>query len=157
MKLPRLEIEYLKPYLSTLNDVKNELIIVISVKDDASLNISPCSDELKDLGLHINLNNKFRNSYIAILNSSKNYLYEKASDKAISYHDDSKNLPFELEVVSCGFTEDDSSYSSIAAYDSEYSANGRGLNFAIFDLSSGEIFDSFNVDSCGDKSLKIMR
>lgn len=139
----------LNEYFSNVRYLKNK-IIVISAKNEPSRKIKRFLSK-ENLGLKMEIG--YRNSYIAVVDNKRDFIFEKA-DKNIqecSYQVKNKYI----DIVSAGFEMGDKS--SIKIDDIEYSNNRRGLNIAIFHYKSLALVDKFYVDTCEDNSLTIRR
>lgn len=127
-----------------------DAIVVISLKDNIGKNIKNFTTKNK---LGINIDAGFRESYIAVIDKKRKFLWEKSSKKMqnISYQVGEKFI----DVVSAGFEE--GNVSSIKISDDEFSLNHRGLNIAIFHYKSLVLLDYFYVDTHQDETLKVVR
>ena len=139
----------LNEYFSRPERFKNK-IIVMSVKDEASRYISGFTARF-DIGLNMNL--KFRGSYVSVIDMKRDFLFEKSSNTKIecSYKIKSKYI----DIVSAGF--ESGNCSSVRVGDNEYSLNGNGLNIVILKNKSLRPVDSFVCDSFLDKTLTLKR
>lgn len=128
----------------------NNKIIVIAAKDEASKNIKEFVCGAK---FHLKLNLKYRNSYVAVIDPKRDFLYEEASASKIecSYKVDDKYI----DIVSAGFSC--GNVSSIKVGDNEYSINKTGLNIAIFDYKKLKLIDSFNCDTFSNEELLLVK
>ena len=139
----------LNEYFSNTRYFKNK-IIVISAKNEPSKKIKRFLSR-ENLGLKMEIG--YRNSYIAVIDNKRGFIFEKA-DKDIqecSYKVKNKYI----DIISAGFESGDKS--SIKIDSVEYSNNRRGLNIAIFHYKSLALVDKFFVDTCEDSSLTIRR
>jgi hypothetical protein len=128
----------------------------MSVSDESSLQFKNIFTVLKKFGLKENLENKFRYSYLSAF-SSNNVLFEK-SEKEIELYKFFKINNNKFLMVSSGTNNKNTDIMShIIINGKDYSLHRRGLNIAIFDKNTSQVVDAFNVDSCGDESLKINR
>ncbi len=120
------------------------MIIIISVKDEASKQFSKIVGSWKKLGLSIELTNKLRFSYVAIIDYySKHEEIAKTSNHCIK-----QNIVIEgvkIEAQSCGF--DAGNNAMIKINDIDYSRNSRGLNVVVFSKKMNKVVDLFSVDS----------
>ena len=125
-------------------------IIVMSVKDEASRYISGFTARF---GMGLNMNLKFRGSYVAVIDMKRDFLYEKNASSKIecSYRVGNKYI----DIISAGFESGNTS--SIKVGDNEYSFNATGLNVAIFKNKSLRIVDRFVCDSFLDGDLTVKR
>jgi hypothetical protein len=139
-------------YLENIKKVK-DIAIIFSVSDEAANQYEKYNTILKTMNLNLDLKQKFRWSYIGIVNSNgKNYL-EKLEDKKLEERlHIGKNL---IEVISAGFNS--GNYATIKINGKEYSKNKRGFNIVVYDYKKNQVLDSINVDAYGDPELKINR
>lgn len=138
-------------YLKNLND--ENILVIISAKDEASYQYPLYKNTLKELGARVDLKNKYRWSYLAIFDTNGKKYLEKAAEEKINKYLKIKNM--EITLISSGYTKGNTS--SININGIEYSKQRRGLNFVILNKKTEEILDSFNVDTCGDNKLKVQR
>ncbi len=135
--------EYVDKYID-YNHTSKDLIIIISVKDEASKQFSKIVGSWKKLGLSIELTNKLRFSYVAIIDYySKHEEIAKTSNHCIK-----QNIVIEgvkIEAQSCGF--DAGNNAMIKINDIDYSRNSRGLNVVVFSKKMNKVVDLFSVDS----------
>ena len=138
----------LNEYFSRPEKFKNK-IIVMSVRDEASRYISRFTAGL-DLGLALKL--KFRESYVALIDFSRDFVYEKSSGAQIrcSYKVGKRYI----DIVSAGF--ECGNFSSVKVGRREYSMNSNGLNVVILKSKSLLPVDSFVCNSYLDRELKIV-
>lgn len=136
-------------YFSNMKYFKNK-IIVISAKDEPSRKLTLL--EFKE-NLRLKMEIGYRNSYVAVIDNKRGFVYEKADKNIIDCSYQIKNNY--IDIVSAGF--DNGNKSSIKIGETEYSKNKRSLNIAIFHYKSLLLVDSFYVDTYEDKSLTIRR
>lgn len=135
--------EYVDKYVD-YNHTSKDLIMVISVKDEASKQFSKIIGSWKKLGLSIELTNKLRFSYIAIIDCySKHEKIAQLSNQSIKQ--DAEIEGVKIEAKSCGF--DAGNNSEIKINDIDYSRNSRGLNIVVFSKKLNKVVDLFSVDS----------
>lgn len=128
-------------YLDQIN--QDGHLILISAKDDASSAINKAiTEKLRALGLKEELKEKFRFSYLAVLDG-KRLVYEQAGNGPITYSDVVDGL--EIFAESKGY--DVGNCSSIQINGVEYSQNSRGLNIVIYDKARGRVVDSVCFDT----------
>ena len=141
----------LNEYVKRINDPK-DFIIIISAKDEAKNLISRFTEKEK-LGLKMEL--IVRGSYIAVVDMSRNFIYEYASADAQSYEYKVGDVSFVIE--SRGYAS--GNFSSIKRIrdlvSEEFSENRRGLNIALFNAKTLEIVDRFKCDTHLDTDLKV--
>ena len=136
-------------YFSNTKYFKNK-IIVIAAEDDASV-LKGRIKIKENLGLAMNMG--YRNSYVAVIDMKRNFVYEKASKE--SYECSYKVGNRFIDIVSAGY--ENGNRASIKIGDNEYSMNKKGLNIAVFHYKTLALVDRFSVDSNGDKSLTVKR
>lgn len=133
-------------YLHIINNPSYS--VFISAKDDASNNFN---SELKalfnKLGLPGELQGKYRNSYIGIVNGEQKALELISKDRL--YVKQILNGA-KVEVESRGL--DAGSIASIKIDGVEHSINCRGLNIVIYNKLSHQVYDSVCFDTYGDLS-----
>ena len=135
--------EYVDKYIE-YNETSKDLIMIISVKDEASKQFSRIAAAWKKLGLSIELTNKLRFSYVAIVDHySKHEEIAKFSNQKIKQITVIENV--KIEAQSCGF--DAGNNASIKINDIDYSRNSRGLNIVVFSKELNKVIDLFSVDS----------
>ena len=139
----------LNEYFSNVKNLKRK-IIVISVKDEASKHIKNFYNKV-NLGLDMNIN--YRDSYVAVVDLSRDFVYELAQQQQIdcSYQVGKKFI----DIISAGFASNNKS--SIVVDNKEYSFDKIGLNIAIFNYKNLKLIDRFNVNSYAGGSLTINR
>ena len=139
----------LNEYFSRPEKFRNK-IIIMSVKDEASRYISEFFAGA-EMGLGLKL--KFRNSYVALIDGRRDFLYENSSDSKIecSYKVGKKYI----DIVSAGF--ECGNTSSVKVGNREYSMNANGVNVVILKSRSLLPYDTFVCNSYLDKELKIIR
>lgn len=149
------ELASRKKYFVTLNNYFSriesleDVIIVIASKDDASKNMKYFRNKAS---VPFSFRFRFRDSYVAVLDKSREFIYEEASQEKIrfEYVVDGKKLAIE----SAGYN--DGNYSKITINDGEnLSKNTRGLNILILDSSTLDIIDIASCDTFGDKDLVV--
>ena len=144
----------LRSYLSDLENVGEDLIIITSVKDEGSCLMPYISEQLSALGISTDFSDRYRQSFISVYEMSSGYSYEAISPDQLLFHSDS-DLPIIIEVSSAGFEVGNEA--SIKIDGEEYAINSRGLNVVIYDKVLGIVCDSFSVDTYDDMSFSINR
>ena len=134
-------------YFKNWKKFKNK-IIVISVKDSASKFINKFITK-SNIGLKCEIST--RESYIAVVDIARDFIYERHSSQKITGSYKIKNKY--IDIVSAGYSC--GNISSIKVGDEEYSKNKRGLNIAILNKNNFKLIDSFYVDSHADEKLII--
>lgn len=124
-------------------------LIIIAARD------TPCgpayteevSAEVMKIGLQINLCNKFRYSYAAIINASA-LEFESISPTINEWIDHKCHIEdIPLKVVSVGFNAPKQSTALILINGKNYSPCQRGLNFVVFDKETKTVVDAVNFDT----------
>jgi hypothetical protein len=136
------EITILNAYLNIIND--EDYLVFCCVKDDASTGLTnECSNQLYELGIKTDLKNRYRDSFIAVIDGGK-LIYEKCSDKKIIYSNEyGSDISYKLE--SAGY--DDGNNAQIVINNVDYSKNGRGMNFVVYDKEERKVIDSVAFDT----------
>ena len=137
----------LNEYFEKPSRFKNK-IIIISAKDEASRYVANFTAAAR-LGLGMKI--KFRESYVAVIDMKRDFLYEKSAGGKIecSYKVGNKYI----DIVSAGF--ESGNVSSVRVENNEYSRNATGLNVVILKNKSLKPKDSFFADSFADSSLSV--
>lgn len=146
--------ENLNSYLEYLRSLNNkDILIIISALDETS-NLYPLYKEnLNKLGSKIDFANKWRWSYLGVFDTTGKKYLEKISEDRIDKN--IKKNGIKINLTSAGYDKGNISLINIDGIN--YSKQRRGLNIVILDRSTKKILDSFNVDTYGDKNLKIQR
>ena len=136
-------------YFGNAKKFKNK-IIVIAAKDEASKYIKKFTSAAK---LKLKLPLGYRSSYVAVVDASRDFLYEEVAEGKIecSY----KVKQRYIDVVSAGFTFGNTS--SIKIDGEEYSFCKSGLNIAIFNSKSLKLSDAFFCDTHSSGRLLVER
>lgn len=139
----------LNEYFKRIKKYKN-CIIVISGKDESAKYIN---NFVMKGNLHLNCKIGNRDSYVALIDFRREFVYEKNSQQRIacSYQVDEKFIDIISEGYNCG------NKSSIKVGFNEYSLNRRGVNIAIFNAKTLKLVDKFAVDSHGDETLTLIK
>lgn len=134
-------------YIYLLKKLLSKTIILI-VSKDAHTNEHESKDlKLEILGLKQDLVNKFRYSYLAIIDGGKIVVELNSADKEIQSEYETNST--HINLSSCGFNvykKADVSV-SINIDGKELAINGRGLNFVVVDKTNGQILDSVAFDT----------
>ena len=134
----------IKKYINNIKDLE-KIIIIFSVKDSSHL----LKNNLSLLGLKNSL--KYRESYIAIIDKSRNFIYENSSlDKMIYNY--SVNDTF-INIQSAGYNVGNISSVKIGADGENLSINKIGLNIVIINSKTLEVLDQAHCDTCNDDDL----
>lgn len=160
----------LNGYITDLIDSQRKVILFMSVSDSADRYWNKFT--AKDLlNIKTDISNKFRQSYIAVIDIENNKTIEicNHTDKILQYNgsfyipnteiqDNTGNSYsyFVFKIISQAYYQ---KYhcSRILINNVDYSINKRGLNIVVFDKSYKCVIDSFNVDMFGDSELRIIR
>lgn len=131
-------------YLDKLSNLN--YITVISGKDEFSGKLdNKILEKLKNLGFKSDLKDKYRWSYLGIVNSNS-VEYEELKDGRIDFNKQIDDL--KIEAVSAGM--DSGNISNIKINDIEYSLNHRGLNIVVYDKMTEKVIDSVCFDTHSD-------
>lgn len=166
-----LNIKSFSQYTAFLKENYKDTIVCLSVCDDSSKFYDGFFRN-NSFGLKVNLTEKFRYSYAAILDFERDIIIEKhdKNQVAIQYKtsfDDNKSV--NITVTSLGFYGKNSRGASClissmdninktqSRNDKEYCIGRRGLNVVIFSKSKRKVIDTFCVDFFADKTEKINR
>lgn len=132
-------------YLNVLNNIKERVGIVISVKDTSGLLYNNSIDTyMKKIGNTYNLVGKHWRSYV-MLSVNGVLLYEKMNDdgESIEYK---QNIGLHcVEVFSSIFKHENTARIMIDGVD--YAVNRRGLNIVVFDTQNFKVIDSVVFDT----------
>lgn len=134
-------------YFKNWKKFKNK-IIVISAKDSASKFVNNFITK-QNIGLKCEIGT--RESYVAVVDLYRDFVYEKHSNQKITCSYKIKNKY--IDIVSAGYLC--GNLSSIKVDENEYSKNKRGFNFAVFNKNNFKLLDSFYVDFHADDKLLI--
>jgi uncharacterized membrane protein len=143
--MPGNELNAIRDFEEYLEALKNQpYTVLISARDEASQAITPeIADKLKALGVRSDLREKYRWSYICVLDGGAS-VYEELSQEPLLNSGVLTNGP-RYTIQSAGFEAGDNS--SIKIEDREYSVNARGLNFVILDPEKTKVMDSVCFDT----------
>lgn len=132
----------IEDYILKVNDCK-DMIMILSVKDDASTNMSMHLQEiLSNCGATETLLDSFRSGYI-LISQNKKLIYEKKSSlEKLEYR--GKIGDSEAIIVSGGC--DSGNVSNVILDEIEYSPNLRGMNIVVYDTSVNSVFDVISDD-----------
>lgn len=142
------EITQIGEYIAELNNIKENKLIIFTVKDTSGFCFENIAVEnMKKLGLNTDLRMKHGHSYAAIINKG-NVIFERLSQSDESIILENKKLENEgvtINVMSSVFRRENMSVMMIDNID--YSLNGRGLNIVIYDYDKRKIEDSIVFDT----------
>ena len=134
------EPDTLSEYFSSGAD---NLIIFVAARDEAS---NALNDDtvlgMRELGLSFDLENKYRHSYLAVIDGGK-VVYENIDENAQTYKYNFANTKATLK--SAGYGAGD--IATIKIGKTNYSCNMRGLNFVVYDKELNTVIDSFYIDT----------
>ena len=136
-------------YFENFSNFENK-IVVIAVKDDASRFADRISFKEK-FGLQMNI--KYRNSYIAVIDPKRDFVYENVSKE--SYECSYQVKRKFIDIRSAGY--DTGNAASIMRGSREFAPNRRGFNVAVFHYRTLALVDRFFVDLSGDSNLTVKR
>lgn len=143
------ELLTLNNYFNKIENL-NDVIIVISAIDESSKMLKYYRQKRL---LNIDMKIAWRNSYVAIIDKSRNFVYEKASPEKISYTHNIEGLG-SIFVESAGYDAGNSSIISINGCDN-ISLQKRGLNIVLLNSKTLELIDVAYCDTYEDKNLKV--
>lgn len=125
-----------KHYLSESNSER--YLKIFAVKDEGSKLVT---DEIQNLlfalGLNQSLKDKYRYSYIGVING-KDKLYNECVEQDITYQDEIMGLDLLVESAR--------DHSSIKINGIEYSKDCRGMNIVVYDKLLEKVIDSISFD-----------
>ncbi len=147
-KLVSYEVKSAYEYLNALAAVKDEYLIALTVKDEASLAWNDTLEAaLRRLGVKSSFYGQAQNSFVAILDRGEN-LFERWEGNKIKINTGFRTADGEehsLYVLSAGFPYDNAFSVQIDGVD--WSCGGRGLGIVVIDPDSGEVVSSVCIDS----------
>ena len=139
-------------YLEALADER--YTIFISVRDEATVSMTDeIKENLKKLGLSESWNDAVQHSYLAMIDKGE-VVYEKLSDKMLTYKGNFRNGLMRIDMSSAGFHVGNKS--SIKINGEEKSINWRGFNIVVYNNERQCVIDSVNFDTW-DKALPFRR
>ena len=94
----------------------------------------------------------WRDSYIAVVDRSHNFVYENSSVGFIQYAYESDGIHFELSSAGHNLSPHDS---KILANGTNYSLNNTGMNFVVYSKKSHSITEWFSCDTLTDASYAL--
>lgn len=131
-------------YLKAIND--DSYTVFISIKDEGTFGLSDiCRKQLKDLGLKTDFIDKYRYSYYAIIDSQTGVIEKSDEDLKLTYKSSVRDNNTMYSILSAGYNAGPSS--SIIIDGTEYSKNGRGMNFVIYDKVQMKVIDQVRFDT----------
>lgn len=129
-------------YLDQVQEME-DVTLLISVKDDASNGLTEnMIHSMQDLGLQFDMRNRYRSSYIAIVENGQ-VLYEEVSNDLLSYSGSIGQK--KIALTSAGYTCGD--VASINIDGVECAVNSRGINIVLVDTRTGGLLDSVVFDT----------
>lgn len=144
---PLAAIDDIGDYLEALSSLREDYVVLIAVKDDASAALTPeITDRLQALGLKEDLTGQYRSSYCAVLTPDDQF--EKIGNEALET-EQVLGDGTELKLISAGFESGNTA--SVCINGAEYACNSRGLNIVVYDPVRGEVIDSVAFDTCKGK------
>lgn len=136
-------------YIRMLGFFSKRYMVMISASD------TPCgpeyskavSAEVMKLGLKINLCDKFRHGYAAVIDSGE-LNFESLSPTVLDWIEYRGVIDdVSVEIESIGFNATKNSSGQIRIDGINYSPNKRGLNFVVFDRVTKKVLDAVNFDT----------
>lgn len=135
-------------YLQALQQNSKDIIVLMTVRDEASGNWNDTLENLTDnLGLKSTFYHNIQNAFIGVIDGGT-VLFEKWDENRMT-------LSFELEfgntsvaeisMASAGFVNGNTC--SITVNDTEYALKKRGLNIVVLDKATGQVISSVSIDS----------
>lgn len=136
-------------YLEMLYTLRKQCIVMISSSDTP---VGPDFTQeaevgLFKLGLRINLENRFRESYAAIIDNGINIFEEIASDLREPVEYTCSIDETQISLCGSGFNVPKDHSPSIVINGINYSSGGRGLNFVVYDKAKQTVIDAVNFDT----------
>lgn len=147
------EIKDFGEYLLRIKLISDSIVFIV-VKDNAGKNFtSPILKLWGTIGGKIQIEKLGWNSYICIINNNK-IIYEVAgvNEDPSEYSGMVEGLS--VKIISQSYHKGNKAVVSINGVD--YSVNGRGLNFVVFDKVASKVIDSVCFDTY-DQALTCMR
>ena len=129
-------------YIKKMQD-DNKIFFVVC-KDEMTSGISKYEiDMMRQLGLNADINNSYRNSYMAVVDRGE-VVFESCSNRTIK-NDYKINDTTTAKMVSSGFFC--GSTCSIKINTKEYALNSRGLNIVVYDRETNQVIDTVVFDT----------
>lgn len=129
-------------YLNALDARKQDLLILIAVKDTPGMSLSKeVAEEMRHLGVRSDLCGQHWKSYAAVLDGG-HLEFEELSDAMIEKR--FRLCGMDVTLKSAGFKVGNTT--KIIVNGEEYSVNRRGFNFVILDKASGQVLDAVCFD-----------
>ena len=141
-----IDITQINDYLLELEKRKNELIIIMAIKDTPGFCIKDDTAKLiMDMGIKTDLRNKHGHSYVAIIDRGE-VLCDRLSlyDETILITEKIEDK-IDINVMSSVFQKENTAVLMINGID--YSINRRGLNIAIYNFAEGRLEDRVSFDT----------
>lgn len=132
-------------YLDILNQIKNNVLIIVAVKDNAGHFLDEkIQDGLRKIGLTQSLIHEGMVGYVAVINNGMVICEQKSPKDGTEEYSgtvDGKKIFLLSKPYLSGNT------SSIQIDGIEYSNNARGLNFVVYDNLSKQVIDRVSFDT----------
>lgn len=136
-------------YIKLLKGFAQRYCVMISVSN------TPCgpayTDEVSrlvmNLGLKINLSDKFRCAYVAVIDAGDLIFEEVELDRKKCLHTMVDLNGNHVELFSSGFDALDANQALIKINGTDYSPNTRGLNFVVYDKVTDLVLDAVCFDT----------
>lgn len=137
--------ERIKAFFDRLNDVKEHSVILVSVRNDLSTFWNEeIQGQMTSLGFVPDFYNRRQHSYIGVIDSG-NVVFDMHNKSSMIYRGTFEhNGVHSLEVKSEGYGVGDSS--SVKIDGVEYSLNGVGINFVLYDKHRGTVTESAYIN-----------
>lgn len=135
-------------YLNTLAAAKDQVLTIVTVKDEASQGWNETLETaMRNIGVNSSFYNQIQNSFVAIIDGGVSQ-FEKWDDHQIKVNskyqiNDSKTL--RLSVSSAGFVC--GNLSSVMVNGVGYSLNNRGLDIVVIDKQTCQVISSASIDT----------
>lgn len=164
------QISNLNDYIIALMQIEH-IVIFISAYDSANTYWKDFQSRHL-LGLKDDLSQKWRMSYVAVVDKDDDFVHECISDRSEGasfqyYFEDTldvnttciEGMPSgnNCWLYSCGLDSQKYTKSSIWINGKDHSLSGRGLNIVVYSKTAATIIDSVTVDLFDDINLKIKR
>lgn len=154
-------LQNLNDYIEAVSQ-KKHMLIFLSVKDSANKHWDKFNKKL--LNLESDVAEKWRRSYIAVVDTDAELQYEKlnANAKKIVYQFEFKDKQDD-EKVNYAYVSSHAmgvgkyTKSAIVINGQQYSLNRRGLNIVVYSKEESRVIDSIVVDLWADPNLTVKR
>lgn len=138
-----LPTDNLRNAVDYLDNNKDDLIVLLSAKDEASNSLTEeMIQTMQSLGLEFDLANHYRWSYLAVIDSG-NVVYEDMSDNKLEQ--ETEIAGNKIDMQSAGY--ETGNIASIKINGLEYALNKRGINIVVYDKQANRVIDSVRIDT----------